>query len=101
MKERIERLTREIEARNAACKQYAYDIAYLTDKVRALQVKIDNLTMRTTAAPYHFEGHKQEAPGRGSHRGSGVGGNKAEAPVRGPRLPIGCVLGSDLEGSYP
>jgi len=47
MKERIERLTREIEARNAACKQYAYDIACLTDKVRALQVKIDNLTMRT------------------------------------------------------
>ena len=45
MKERIERLTREIEARNAACKQYAYDIACLTDKVRALQVKIDNLTM--------------------------------------------------------
>ena len=27
MKKRIERLTREIEARNAACKQYAYDIA--------------------------------------------------------------------------
>lgn len=50
MKERIERLTREIEARNAACKQYAYDIACLTDKVRALQVKIDNLTMRTAAA---------------------------------------------------
>jgi hypothetical protein len=49
MKERIERLTREIEARNAACKQYAYDIACLTDKVRALQVKIDNLTMRTAA----------------------------------------------------
>ena len=45
MKERIERLTREIEARNAACKQYAYDIACLTDKVRALQLKIDNLTM--------------------------------------------------------
>ena len=44
MKERIERLAREIEARNAACKQYAYDIACLTDKVRALQVKIDNLT---------------------------------------------------------
>jgi hypothetical protein len=44
MKERIERLTREIEARNAACKQYAYDIACLTDKVRALHVKIDNLT---------------------------------------------------------
>ena len=43
MKERIERLTREIEARNAACKQYAYDVACLTDKVRALQVKIDNL----------------------------------------------------------
>ena len=50
MTERIERLTREIEARNAACKQYAYDIACLTDKVRALQVKIDNLTMRTAAA---------------------------------------------------
>ena len=50
MKERIERLTREIEARNAACKQYAYDIACLTDKVRALQVKIDTLTMRTAAA---------------------------------------------------
>ena len=50
MKKRIERLTREIEARNAACKQYAYDIACLTDKVRALQVKIDNLTMRTAAA---------------------------------------------------
>ena len=50
MKERIEHLTREIEARNAACKQYAYDIACLTDKVRALQVKIDNLTMRTAAA---------------------------------------------------
>ena len=50
MKERIERLTREIEARNAACKQYAYDIACLTDKVRALQVKIDNLMMRTAAA---------------------------------------------------
>ena len=49
MKERIERLTREIEARNAACKQYAYDIACLNDKVRALQVKIDNLTMRTAA----------------------------------------------------
>ena len=49
MKERIERLAREIEARNAACKQYAYDIACLTDKVRALQVKIDNLTMRTAA----------------------------------------------------
>ena len=45
MKERIERLTREIEARNAACKQYAYDVACLTDKVRALQLKIDNLTM--------------------------------------------------------
>ena len=45
MKERIERLTREIEARNAACKQYAYDIACLTDRVRALQVKIGNLTM--------------------------------------------------------
>jgi hypothetical protein len=44
MKERIERLTREIEARNAACKQYAYDIACLNDKVRALHVKIDNLT---------------------------------------------------------
>jgi Asp/Glu/hydantoin racemase len=44
MKERIERLTREIEARNAACKQYAYDIACLTDKVRALHVEIDNLT---------------------------------------------------------
>ena len=44
LNERIERLTREIEARNAACKQYAYDIAYLTDKVRALHVKIDNLT---------------------------------------------------------
>ena len=44
MKERIERLTREIEARNAACKQYAYDIACLNDKVRALQVKIDNFT---------------------------------------------------------
>ena len=44
MKERIERLMREIEARNAACKQYAYDIACLTDKVRALHVKIDNLT---------------------------------------------------------
>ena len=40
MKERIERLTREIEARNAACKQYAYDVACLTDKVRALQVKM-------------------------------------------------------------
>ena len=50
MKERIERLTREIEARNAACKQYAYDIACLSDKVRALQLKIDNLTMRTAAA---------------------------------------------------
>ena len=50
MTERIERLTREIEARNASCKQYAYDIACLTDKVRALQVKIDNLTMRTAAA---------------------------------------------------
>ena len=50
MKERVERLTREIEARNAACKQYAYDIACLTDKVRALQVKIDNLTMRTASA---------------------------------------------------
>lgn len=49
MKERIERLTREIEARNAACKQYAYDIACLTDNVRALKVKIDNLTMRTAA----------------------------------------------------
>jgi len=49
MKERIERLTREIEARNAACKQYAYDIACLTDKVRALQVKIDNLTMQPLA----------------------------------------------------
>ena len=44
MKERIERLTREIEARNAACEQYAYDNACLNDKVRALQVKIDNLT---------------------------------------------------------
>ncbi len=44
LKEQIERLTREIEARNAACKQYAYDIACLTDKVRALHVKIDNLT---------------------------------------------------------
>ena len=44
MKARIERLTREIEARNAACKQYAYDIACLNDKVRALRVKIDNLT---------------------------------------------------------
>jgi hypothetical protein len=44
MKERIECLTREIEARNAACKQYAYDIACLTDKVRALHIKIDNLT---------------------------------------------------------
>ena len=45
MKERIERLMREIEARNAACKQYACsDIACLTDKVRALHVKIDNLT---------------------------------------------------------
>jgi hypothetical protein len=44
LKERIERLTREIEARNAACKQYAYDIACLTDEVRALHVKIDNLT---------------------------------------------------------
>jgi hypothetical protein len=50
MNERIDRLTREIEARNAACKQYAYDIACLTDKVRAQQVKIDNLTMRTAAA---------------------------------------------------
>jgi hypothetical protein len=49
MKERIEHLTREIEARNAACKQYAYDIACLTDNVRALKVKIDNLTMQTAA----------------------------------------------------
>ena len=44
MMERIERLTREIEARNAACNQYAYDIACLNDKVRALHVKINNLT---------------------------------------------------------
>jgi hypothetical protein len=50
MKQRIERLTREIEARNAACKQYSYDIACLTDKVRALQVKIYNLTMRQQVA---------------------------------------------------
>ena len=31
---------------------------------------------------------KKKSRGRGSHRGSGVGGNKTEAPVRGPRLPV-------------
>ena len=59
MKERIERLTREIEARNAACKQYAYDVACLTDKVRALQVKIDNLTMAAAVPGVIWNSHHQ------------------------------------------
>ena len=36
---------------------------------------------------------KKKPRGRGSRRGSGVGGNKAEAPVRGLRLPIDASWG--------
>ena len=57
MKERIDRLMREIEARNAACKQYAHDIACLTDKVRALHVKIDNLTSFSGKGGRDHHGH--------------------------------------------
>jgi hypothetical protein len=57
LKERIDRLMREIEARNAACKQYAHDIACLTDQVRALHVKIDNLTSFSGKGGRDHHGH--------------------------------------------
>ena len=36
---------------------------------------------------------KEEAPGRGNSHGAQVWGDKAEAPVRGPRLPVGVRVG--------
>ena len=37
--------------------------------------------------------NKGEAPGRGNSHGSSGVGDKAEAPVRGPRLPVGVGVG--------
>jgi len=36
---------------------------------------------------------KEEAPWEGISSGAQVWGNKAEAPVRGPRLPVGVGVG--------
>ena len=72
MKERIERLTREIEARNAACKQYAYDVACLTDKVRALQVKMSLMSRPPGASNL---GRGELLLLQGPLPGSAIGGN--------------------------